>query len=199
MPLTVEWPGLAKLTAQMVKISNYDPMPVLQKWEDIIVEGNRRGVLSGLDGLDQPMPPLQYRNGKGKRTANRKGGANGEFGKARFNATGRGPFATGLHDNLTTAEYQKLTGPRLAPRRDQSRVIKNLKTEIRMPSPGRWEVIGSWDDVVSVKGVKFLGAHFEGRHPHIPWYDLRPIRPRDWQFCVNALRADTRQLFFNRI
>jgi hypothetical protein len=198
MPLTVEWPGLATLTARLIKTRNYDPTPVLQKWGPIIVEGNRRGVLSGLDGLDQPMPPLKYRNGAGKKTANRKGGANGEFGKARFAATGRGMFASGFNDNLTTAEYQKLTGPRLAPRRDQSRVIKNLKTEIRRPLPDRWEVIGAWDDVVSVKGAKFLHAHFVG-HGRLPAYDLRPVRPRDYQFCVNALNASTRGTFFERI
>lgn len=195
MGLTIEWPGLAKLTARLDLIKRHDPLPVLTKWEAIIVEGNRRGVLAGLDGNDQPAPPLKYRGGAGKPTRNRQAAT---FGKSRFAATGRGLFASGLHDNLSRAEYQKLTGPRLAPRREQSRSIKNLKTEIRRPSEGRWEVIGAWDDVVSVRGRKFLGAHFNGSR-NLPQYDLRPVRPKDWQFCVNALRDASRQLFFESI
>jgi hypothetical protein len=42
-----------------------DASPLMDDWERIIVEGNRRGVLSGLDGNDRPMPPLRYRGGPG--------------------------------------------------------------------------------------------------------------------------------------
>lgn len=189
MGLTIEWPGNQTLVQRVRAIPSVDFSPVMRQWTSILIEGNRRGVLSGRDGRDQPMPPLKYRNGRGRRTGNRK---------APNYGTTAEPELLGDGANLTTRQYQQLTGPRLAPRRERSRVIANLRAEIRRPRPDRWEAVAAWFDVVSRRGVAFLPHHFEGGR-HLPRYDLRPVRPRDYQFCLNALRAFARQVFFRGI
>lgn len=189
-----EWEGYAKLDGQLAALTDVDAMPLMERWSGILVEGNRRGVLSGLDGFNNPMPPLKYRDGAGKRTRNRQAK---NYGTTKHETTGHGPLASGLHDNLGRAEYEAMTGPRLAPRGEESRAIKNLHTEIRNPSPGRWEVIGAWYAVVSASGVPFLPFHFEGAG-HNPVYDLRPVRPEDLQFCANAVQAFVKQILFER-
>lgn len=194
LTLTVEWPGLEALTADLLALKAVDLFEVAERCEDIIVEGNRRGVLAGLDGHNQPAPPLRYRNGAGRKTRNR---LVPDFGTTLFDETGFGPHASGLHGNLTTAEYQKLTGPRLAPRREESRVIKNLHTKIDHPDDGTWEVVGAWWQVVDVEGRPFLRSHFDGIGQ--ARYDLQPIRPEDLEFCRNALQAFANQDFFRSI
>lgn len=180
-----DFPGLPRIKARLARLGNPDANPLMDQWRQIIVEGNRRGVLSGVDGFDKPMPPLKYRMGKGKRTANRRVPL---FGKTVAPFVGRG-------DNLSAAEYQKLTGPRLAPRKESSRSIKNLRTETRHTSGSRvWEAVGFWDQFESKDGFPILLAHFESRRPWLPRYDLRPIRPRDLKFCVNAFQAWAKQL-----
>lgn len=193
-----EWVGYAAFDAGLAAAANFDPMPLLDNWAAVIVEGNRRGVLGGRDGFDNPMPALQYRNGKGKRTANRKVPDYGRvYTSTPSNADyiPKGPYASGHDLNLTSSQYKLLTGPRLAPRRDESRVITQLYTEIRQVDDHTWEVVGAWGDVVSAKGVPFLMYHFTGAG-HNPRYDLRPVRPRDLQFCRNFLDAYAKQHFF---
>ena len=195
--------GLDRMVQGFEAVTSFDAMPLMKRWEDIVVEGNRRGVLAGLDGRNQRMPPLQYRDGGGKRTKNRRAP---QYGTGLHDTSGAGPYAAGLHDNLTSSQYRQLTGPRLAPRGEASRVIKNLHTEIRsFPTEGRWEVVGAWyqkeggslgSSVVSVKGVPFLIYHFEGQGRN-PKYDLRPVRPEDLKFAANALRAFVKEHFLS--
>ena len=185
MELLIEWPGAEKLIADLQAIPETDFYPLMERWTGILIEGNRRGVLSGVDGYNQPMPPLFYRDGKGKRTRNRR--------VPNFGTT-KNPASYG---NLTTAEYQELTGPRLAPRREQSRVITNLMPRIDHPDPFTWVAIAAWDRVVSDDGTPFLPYHFDGEGQ--AQYDLRPVRPEDVQFCANALEAFAIQQFFASI
>ena len=195
MPANVEWPGFDALQASLSHITDFDARPLMERWLDIIAEGNRRGVLMGVDGHDQPMPPLKYRNGKGKSTRHRKVGA---AGTSLHDETGRGPYATGWNDNLASSQYRALTGPRLAPRREASRAIKNLRTRIdHDAATNEWSVIGAWRQVVSAKGVEFLPFHFRG-DGRLPKYDLRPVREKDRQLALNALRAFVTQLFRSR-
>ena len=183
---TFDFPGLARLKKKLDRLGNPDASDLMGQWRQILAEGNRRGVLSGLDGNDQPMTPLKYRNGAGKTTRNRRVP---KYGKPTF-----GPWL-GRGANLTTEEYQKLTGPRLAPRGEESRVIRNLYTETRYSNPGHWTAVAAWRDVVSRKGFKFLPVHFEGSaRANIPRYDLRPVRAEDYRYCVNAFRAWARKL-----
>ena len=155
--------------------SDPDFSPVMKTWEGLIVEGNRRGVLSGMDGFDRPMPPLKYRGGAGKRTAIRRGG---KFGTTAY---------AGRTEGATSAAYSQATGPRLAPFFERSRVIANLET-----THGRlaraWYAIGAWRDVVSKKGVPFLHYHFDGMGRN-PRYDLRPVRKAERQKARTAMLA----------
>jgi hypothetical protein len=198
--IDVQWPGYVTLDERLRALEQFDPAPVLDQWAPMIYEGNRRGVLSGVDGYEQPMPPLRYRKGTGKATRKRKAGM---YGTATAAKTGAGLFASGLHDNLTRAEYEALTGPRLAPRKEQSRVVKNLEVHWHQLADGVWEVIGAWYQVISTGskkksgGVPFLSFHFNGEG-HNPKYDLRPVRPKELEWCANVLKAHVRTLFRER-
>lgn len=195
MSLRVEWPGLEGLVERLRALRGVDLTPVATRCAEILVEGNRRGVLAGLDGNNAPMPPLKYRGGAAKKTRNRRVP---DFGTTLYETTGAGPFATGLHDNLTTAQYKQLTGPRLAPRREGSRVIKNLHPEVERPDDDTWVAVAAWDNVRSPDGTMFLPYHFNGADG-MPRYDLRPIRPEDFAFCANALKTFAQQNFLGSI
>jgi hypothetical protein len=192
MTSRVEWQGLPKLVKQLRNMTNLDCTPLMNDIGLILVEGNRRGVLSGLDGFDQPMDPLRYRGGAGVKTANRQ---KPHYGTTRYASAG------GTGGGLTSSQYRQLTGPRLAPRGEASRVIKNLHVEVQNPAPGRWVTVAAWHHVVSAKGVDFLKYHFaEDRgKATFPRYDLRPIRPRDFQFCLNKTAAFAKANFFEGI
>ncbi len=191
MPATFEWEAFARLAGALEALSEFDAFPLMEQWESIVTEGNRRGVLSGRDGFDQPMPALQYRGGAGRRTANRRVP---DYGTTLHAATDP---AAAAGDNLTSAQYRALTGPRLAPRREASRAVKNLHTQVLSDGSGRWEVVGAWSDVVSRKGVPFLPFHFAGAG-RLPRYDLRPVRPQDLQFCSVALAAFVKDHYLSR-
>lgn len=170
------------IDARLAKLGNPDFTPLMEKWEDLIVEGNRRGVLSGIDGFDQPMKDLKYRGGKGKRTGARKGDL---FGYKVFHTRNREnevfrPNIGSRGSNAGGRDYRDATGPRLAPFREQSRVIANLKTEHHR-NGNVWEAVGAWDSVISKKGVRFLPYHFaENRgNATFPRYDLRPVRKQE--------------------
>lgn len=202
MPAGFEWDTFGAFTDGLNALANLDATPLMERWEEIIVEGNRRGVLSGLDGHNRPAPPLKYRFGVGKRTRNRRVPA---YGTTAHDATGFGPFASGLNDNLPSSRYRELTGPRLAPRGEQSRAIKNLMTRIDYdPATHTWSVIGAWAEVVSAEGFPFLPVHFEGLKAGrgagftMPKYDLTPVRPEDLQFARNALMAFIRTDYLER-
>jgi hypothetical protein len=199
--VNVEWPQYVELDERLRALEQFDPAPVLDQWAPMIYEGNRRGVLAGVDGHEVAMPPLKYRTGAGKATGKRKAGM---FGTRTAPKTGAGPWQMGLHDNLSTTEmYQHFDGPRLAPRRDSSRVIKNLEVHWHQLGDGVWEVIGSWFQVISMGtkkksgGVPFLPFHFNGEG-HNPKYDLRPVRPKELEWCINVLKAHVRTLFRER-
>ncbi len=171
-----------------------------EKWERIIAEDNRKGILSGTDGDGKAAPALRYRLGTGWATKARTGKARG-FAASRFRgfAPSRGKVLA--NNNLTTKQYMMLSGPRLAPRRDASRVIANHKTEtlIRAGVKGpTLEVTGQWVDVVSAKGSPFLAAHFTGRG-RLPKYDLRGIRRWGLNQARNAALAWLRVLIRTRL
>lgn len=163
----INFPGSARVKRFLANAAAVQAwMPeVMEEMEDVIVEDNRRGVLAGVQCDDTPMPDVTYRNGKKKRTATRKGDRFGtKVGgyKGPKLTLGRTTIpATAANGNLTTAEYQKLTGPPLAPRGDESRVIANLFTK-HYQAGDVWIAEGAWLNVVSAKGVPFLHFHFEG-------------------------------------
>lgn len=182
-----QWSGLGRLQALLARVANPDANPLMERWEKIIFEDNRRGVLAGQDRYGRPMPAVTYRPiaSAPKRRVPRRAGA---FG-------GIGPYASGLHNNLSPAEYRRLNGPPLAPRGGNSRVITNLGTgHDTAPVGGVWTAEGRWFDVVSPRGVPFLMAHFTGARVgrghavKLPVRDLRGVRPWGIDQAVKATR-----------
>lgn len=178
---TFDWSGFERFDRQLSGLVDPDFSPLMLDWEKTIVEGNRRGVLAGLDGNDRPMPHLKYRTGAGKKRI------------AKWRNKGPNGFGTTLHPasafglGHTAADYEAATGPRLAPFGERSRIITNLFT-----GHGRdgavWYAEGAWFEVVSDKGFPFLRVHFAGLG-HMPRYDLRPIRPQDQALMGRQARA----------
>jgi len=182
--------GLGRLQGKLAAIAHIadHASPLMQRWERVIEEDNRKGVLAGTDkDGNPPGRPLIYRpRGKGvKLTIAQRLGQSPN--KRRGIYMGRGPAASGLHNNLTTSEYRKLTGPRLAPRRQFSRIITNLETgHGRDPAnPRVWFAEGVWREVVTPKGRGFLRYHFDGEGQLR--YDLRGVRPEGRRLLLDAL------------
>lgn len=176
-------PQPKRLQAAVNRLAGVDAEDLAELEEElrrVIIEDNRKGVLEGTDRNDAPMEPLRYRNGSGVRTRARSmrsesfGSIRGRFkGVAPAPKSGRTVLA---NNNLTTKAYQQLTGPRLAPRREASRVITNL---LPLPSERRGDTLiiqCGWVDVVNPKGRQFLTFHFEGKVRGARAYDLRGVR-----------------------
>lgn len=200
MNTTVDLSGLDKITEQLRTLDKLDATPLMLSWMIIMEEDNRRGVLAGLDKDGVPMRPVTYRPKvvPAVRVAKpQKGDAlknlvkrfrNGERATAqRGLATGFGPYAAGLHNNLTTRQYQMLGGPPLAPRDQFSRVITNYKTDFAEIRPGFWTTTFWWEDVVNSKGQPFLRYHFDGTSK-LPRRDLRGVRPTGVAKALDALK-----------
>jgi hypothetical protein len=182
--------GFDRIQRKLARLQNFDPRPLLDLWGAAILEDNRAGVLSGTDKDGNPMEPVKYRSGQGKPTRFRRR----NFGAIAGDFKGFGPHASGLHGNLTTDQYKKLSGPPLAPRRDQSRVIANLKLIEPYQQGTAWYVEAHWLDVVSINGVPFLPAHFGGKDTgrnhatKLPRRDLAGVRPAGRQKIVQLTR-----------
>lgn len=185
---SVSWDGFDHLRQAVLNLGDPPMEPLVEKWVDILVEGNRRNVLRGIDGYDQPMTPLKYRMGKTIKAKTR--------GPSYFGTTKHAP-KFGIGGNLTAREYRELTGPRLAPRREQSRIIANLHGH-HGRDPGEhyaWFAEAVWLDVVSKKDRQFLMGHFEPQAgSRLPRYDLRPVRPADMQLASDELRVYAEEL-----
>jgi hypothetical protein len=173
--------GLNSLTNRQVD-------PLLEEIALIGIEDNRKGVLRQIDGEGNRMPNVTYRTGKAQRFARFRQRASDNFGTATGTFKGRTNWkapstikrnlAKGRlpNNNLTTAAYKKLTGPALAPRGEESRVITNHRGEWGRTAKGYFFVRWYWKDVLSAKGRAFLRAHFRGIG-RLPRRDLRGIRP----------------------
>lgn len=187
--------GFERLNRRLSAIANIGDhaRDLMEHWERIIEADNREGVLSGTDKDGNPEAPLRYRGQRrvgekwSKLTTAQRLGQNAN--KRRGEYMGHGPASSGLHNNLSSGEYRRLNGPRLAPRRQFSRIITNLVTASgREPgvSPAVWFAEGAWLDVVSRKGVRFLRFHFDGEG-RLPKYDLRGVRPAGRKRMIDAL------------
>jgi len=163
---------------------------LMERWERIIEQDNRMGVLANSDKDGKPAPPLKYRPKGGviKLTVAQRLGQRPN--KRRGIYTGAGDHASGINNNLTSTEYRHLDGPRLAPQKQFSRVITDLATGHGQDSdnPRIWFAEGVWVMVMSKKGVFFLKYHFDGGIKNTPPYDLQGIRPAGIMDMRDALR-----------
>lgn len=180
MPAEFSWLGFDALSRKLARLADPDATPLMEQWEDIIAEDNRKGVLEGTDMDGNDMPSLKYRGGSAAPKRARKGKAQGSV---------VGAHNPGVGGNLTTTEYRQLTGPRLAPRGENSRVITNFATAHGRDTSDRfrWFAVGKWLDVVNAKGEPFLHYHFDGLGRN-PRYDLRGLRPWGRRLAREALR-----------
>jgi hypothetical protein len=222
--------ALERLRKRVGSLAALDFGPLMEQWEEVLVEDNRKGVLEGKDGWGKSAPPLRYRNGGGTATRTRTGAMRGVvtrrakeqsgytysnpawFGKRVASIHNRptdphegpvpdaqprkkqvrkagGERRTGAivlpNNNLSTAAYRRLTGPRLAPRRESSRVITNYFTMSGRDQRG-WFVQGAWLNVVNAGGDPFLQYHFDGEGQ--AKYDLRRVRKWGLDAARKALR-----------
>jgi hypothetical protein len=179
----VDTTGLDRLRARFEALGKLDPTVLLLRVADLMDRDNRLGVLAGTDGNGVAMAPVTYRpvsartgkpvkKGIALTVAQRLGQSPGK-GRGRSSRIGSGVEHT--NNNLTTAEYRLLGGPPLAPRKQFSRVITNYTQKPVQVSDTVWEVVGSWVNVLSKKGVPFLTYHFNGVGQKRR--DLRGIRP----------------------
>lgn len=189
--MTFDFAALDRLADAFRRLINPDPRALLDRWELIVQEDNRRGVLQGLDKDGVPMIPVTYRPrppGPVKPTKAQRGGARANANRGQFQGLGSSNFG-----NLTSSEYRLLGGPPLAPRDQFSRVVTNLKTGQGREGDGQWFALGAWDEILSKKGVPFLRWHFDGTSK-LPRRDLRGVRPWGQQKALTALRAWAKDL-----
>jgi len=165
----VEWPDFDRAKARVAglgTLTEADLEPLFIGWERDLFEAHRKNVFSAIQPDGTPTPPVTYRTGISKPTKARRGGKYGaklddpgQFGGFK----GFGPFQSGLHNNLSEAEYHGLTGPPLAPRGDDSRIITNFRTDFRAINAGQWEVVAWLEDIVDFRGSPFMTRdHFNG-------------------------------------
>ena len=193
MTVTFSAKGGERALAKLKKLANPDPRTLMLTWMNIIDEDNRRGVMAGLDKDGNPLIPVTYRPRAEplKPTAEQRNYAHPR--KKRGTFAGLGVHPSGINNNLSYDEYVRLAGPPLAPRGAFSRVITNLKTRFERQG-NQWRAIGEWVEVVSVDGVEFLSAHFNGasvgRNHSItlPVRDLRGVRPEGKQEARDAMK-----------
>ncbi len=177
-----QWAGFERLQTRLRQIEHPNAAPLMAEWCKIIEDDNRKGVLAGLDKNGNPMIPVTYRP---KADVARVTARQRNRGRSEF--SGHGPAASGLHNNLTPAEYRRLSGPPLAPRGANSRVITNLQTGYGHDSTANvWFAEGVWFEVVSIRGVYFLPYHFHGAG-RLPVRDLTGVRPQGRQKAVAAM------------
>ena len=186
---------IQNITHRLEYLRSPDLTDLMVSFEGIIRNDNLRGILQGTDKDGIPLQEVTYRPKDKVVSIGSKAAEKWRLGQKASRKhdlifAGRGPAQSGLHNNLTTAEYQQLDGPPLAPRRQFSRVISNLKTthtpEMYTQGVTEWMAIGYWDEVVARDGAtQFLPYHFNGdplgkNGPSIV-RDLRGLRPEGWR------------------
>jgi hypothetical protein len=181
------FPGYDRLVKKLERVQNLDPMPLLLNWGAVMIEDNRAGILSGLDKDGNPLAPVTYRGGAAIPTKFR---ANKKAGHATGTFKSFGPLPNTLDPkggNLSNKQYKLLTGPPLAPRLDESRVIANFSVIPPYYENGLWVVEGFWGAVYNRKGRPFLHYHFDGDGQKRR--DLRGVRPEGKRKMVSLLRS----------
>jgi hypothetical protein len=168
-----------------------DVRPLLDRWEHRLADTTHSRIDAGLDGRGQPLPRVTYRpKGPPVTQWTRRDQRRHLAGASSIRRGGRVEETS--HNNLTPAQYRRLTGPPLAPRGRGSRVHTNLRTQQGYDSSrGVFFVAAAWFDIVSRKGVPFLMAHFTGVNPRValPVRDLRGIAPADQGGFLDDLEA----------
>lgn len=168
---TVDWPEFDRHLRPVVALGGIDESdlePLFARWARSWMEDHRQCVLSEQSKDGTPIRPVTYRGSVAVAKKTRKGR---KFGAAFGKFAGFGPFAVGLNNNLTNAEYKKLTGPALAPRGDDSRILTNALTDWGKTGSGEFQLVAYLDEVVDTSGNPFMTQQFESGR------DYRGISP----------------------
>ena len=157
---------------------------LLESWERLVEEDNRKGLLASQDKDGHPAPRLRYRpiGEVRKLTLEQRLG--------QHPRKGRGKYYGGKKAGLRSTDYRHLDGPRDVPRRQFSRAITNAAmTHGRVTGERHgWFVQLAWFDIVSRKGYHFLPDLCKGTAT-IPPYEIRGIRPAGVTKMRAALQA----------
>lgn len=161
------WEGFDELNALLDRLGQPPPEGMFEELEEVIQRDNERGILAGTDRNGNPMKPTK-----------RQGLAQGHWAGTvlpdgrivRYYQSGQTPGPR------APADGGDGSGPPLAPKGKQSRVIKDLVTAHFENKPGEWHVIGAWENVLSRKGVPFLPFHFRGEGK-LATRDIAGLRP----------------------
>lgn len=78
--------------------------------------------------------------------------------------------------------------PPLIPCYERSRLIANYRVTSFPRARGAWIILGAWEDVVSSKGVPFIGFHATGTR-RMPRRDPTGVRPVGQQKISEALKT----------
>lgn len=177
--------GVTDVERSLARLIAPDTTPLAEAWARIIVEDNRVGVLRGEDAEGLPMLACISRTSIASSASHRSaaGGLGTQNAQPKL-GTGLGTSIQSS-PNLKSSVYKKLTGPPLAPRGEESRVVANFVTRTHF-EPGRTRVEAGWLDVVSPKGTEFLPFHFSGTN-RLPQRDLAGIRPWGQAAIFDAL------------
>jgi hypothetical protein len=175
---SVEWDGFDNTFRILTAWESFEFVfvePLLDSWSDIMVEDRRICTIEGKDKDGQALTPTKYRKSTTKPARSRP--KNRGFGElaGRLDFGGFGPFSVGLNNNLSTEEYEQLTGPPLAPRGLGSRIWTNYNVRQSQLDDVTFAVDGEWHDVVDEDGREFLPDHFLGLG--VPVRDLRGVSP----------------------
>lgn len=202
--------GVRQFAARLSTIQNYAG-PLISAWANVLVEDNRRGVLAGLDGNDQPVTRTSYRYSFTQAGYDKPTYVKSVF-NVQSNATWRvnisgttqsRGYKPGPAANLSSRDYRRQSGPPLAPRGSASRIISNYLVEL-VDTGNTLGVEGFWQDVVSRRGVSFLPFHFSGGR-RLPRRNMANLRQwgrqrarRDLREWINDLMTDMQTEYFTR-
>ena len=188
--LNVELTG--RLQKMLYSIVHPDFSNLMNSIRVAMDEDHVKGIMAGKDKDGNTTTPVTYRNGVIDRKlvkAMKKQAIN----NWRYQA----PIAIDAADaNLTTAEYKKLSGPPLAPRGLNSRIIRNYATQAGFDG-NNWWVEAALIDIVNKKGNPFMQYHFEGSG-RLPQRDMRGIRPEGMTKIRKLVALEIRRQFFER-
>jgi hypothetical protein len=183
--------GLDRVLDQCRKFRTPDVRQLLNNWEKRLAETTHARIDQQLDGRGQRMPDVTYRPAK-KKTREWSRGDQGRH-LSGFSRIDGGRREESAGNNLTSAQYRKLTGPPLAPRGRGSRVHTNFRTQQGYDGTrGVFFAVGAWFDIISRKGVPFILAHFLGLDTgrvKLKVRDLRGIAPADQAGFMDDLEA----------
>ncbi len=181
------WNGAALRTTSVAigQLAHPDPKPLLVSWCRIIPQDNSRGLLNGEDKDGHKMPGVTYRPAKGTTKKARKW--TGKQQQALSARTAHaGEFSETAYNNLTSAQYRRLSGPPLLPRGRNSRLITNLYVSYRKTASNMWVAAAAWPGIVNAKGKAFMHYHFDGT-AKLPKRDPCGVRPWGLERAVRAL------------